>query len=669
MLGQGGFGIVLKAFDDKLQRLVAIKVLGPHLASNDTARKRFVREARAAARVRDAHVVKVFDVEEHPQPYLVMEYVHGETLEARLKRTGPLDVVDIVRIGAQVAQGLAAAHREGEIHRDIKPANILLDGREGEAPEPATSGSTGASPSLAWVRARITDFGLARALDDVHLTQSGVITGTPAYMSPEQARGETLDQRSDLFSLGSVLCTLCTGTSPFKAGKALAVLKRVCDDAPPPIRDVNPAIPAWLTDIIGKLLAKAPDQRFQTASEIADLLQQHLLHLEDPSTAGVDGMETVAYVPAVQGSAQSPGPRRRPWLVACAIAVVMLGSLASFFLLSRTGYLNRNNAVPGEAELAELKQVVAEHNEAAGKLLQTNQADEALARLGQALAAIDRARVSEGERNGLRLGIYRQRAQVLRGLGREAEAQDDARKARPLLEEQYAAQPDNVELAGALAEFLWAEPGAPWTVLRPTEMHSAGGATLTLQPDGSVLASGTNSDNDVYTVTLHELPASVWALRLELLADPSLPSKGPGRHASGNFQLAEIDLCRRAAGAESPIPITRGTASYSWTGERIEHAFDSDPETIWHVWSRTGKDHWALFQFQEPVRFGAGDQLIVRLEQAARVPGTNIGRFRMSVSSDAAALAAESLKLRLDGVGALGAAYLYHGDCARRWAL
>ena len=142
---------------------MAIKVLGPHLASNDTARKRFVREARAAARVRDAHVVKVFDVEEHPQPYLVMEYVHGETLEARLKRTGPLDVVDIVRIGAEVAQGLAAAHREGEIHRDIKPANILLDGREGEAPEPATSGSTGASPSLAWVRARITDFGLARA--------------------------------------------------------------------------------------------------------------------------------------------------------------------------------------------------------------------------------------------------------------------------------------------------------------------------------------------------------------------------------------------------------------------------------------------------------------------------------------------------------------------------
>ena len=267
-------------------------------------------------------------------------------------------------------------------------------------------------------------------------------------------------------------------------------------------------------------------------------------------------METVAYVPAVQGSAQSPGPRRRPWLVACAIAVVMLGSLALFFLLSRTGYLNRNNAVPGEAELAELKQVVAEHNEAAGKLLQTNQADEALARLGQALAAIDRARVSEGERNGLRLGIYRQRAQVLRGLGREAEAQDDARKARPLLEEQYAAQPDNVELAGALAEFLWAEPGAPWTVLRPTEMHSAGGATLTLQPDGSVLASGTNSDNDVYTVTLHELPASVWALRLELLADPSLPSKGPGATPAAIFSSPKLTSAggRQEPSRQSPSP-------------------------------------------------------------------------------------------------------------------
>ena len=186
VLGQGGFGIVLMAFDDKLQRLVAIKVLGPHLAGNDTARKRFVREARAAARVRDAHVVKVFDVEEHPQPYLVMEYVHGETLGTRLNRTGPLGLVDIVRIGRRSPRGWRPLiSRVRSIATSSRLTSSLTAGRA-RLLRASTLRFRSAAP---WrVRARITDFGLARALDDVQLTQSGVITGTPAYMSPEQAR-------------------------------------------------------------------------------------------------------------------------------------------------------------------------------------------------------------------------------------------------------------------------------------------------------------------------------------------------------------------------------------------------------------------------------------------------------------------------------------------------
>ena len=160
----------------------------------------------------------------------------------------------------QVAAGLAAAHARGLVHRDVKPANILLEnGVE---------------------RVKITDFGLARAVDDASLTQSGLIAGTPAYMSPEQADGTKVDHRSDLFSLGSVLYALCAGRPPFRAETTLAVLKRVCEDTPRPLREVNPDIPDWLEAIIARLHAKDPAERFQTAAEVAELLGRHLAHLQ-----------------------------------------------------------------------------------------------------------------------------------------------------------------------------------------------------------------------------------------------------------------------------------------------------------------------------------------------------------------------------------------------------
>ena len=182
VIGRGGMGIVLKAFDDKLHRVVAIKVMAPQLATSPNARKRFIREAQAAAAIRNDHVIAIYAVEEAEElPYLVMEYVSGESLQQRLDRNGPLELKEILRIGLQTACGLSAAHAQGLIHRDVKPANILLEnGVE---------------------RVKITDFGLARAVDDASLTQSGVVAGTPQYMSPEQARGETVDPRADLFSL------------------------------------------------------------------------------------------------------------------------------------------------------------------------------------------------------------------------------------------------------------------------------------------------------------------------------------------------------------------------------------------------------------------------------------------------------------------------------------
>jgi serine/threonine protein kinase len=264
VIGRGGMGVVLKTFDPLLGRMAAIKVLAPQLATNAAARRRFAREARHTAQVRHQNVVAVQTVDEvDGLPYLVMEYVPGVSLQQHLDRVAPLELEELLRIGMQAASGLAAAHSEGLVHRDIKPANILLD----------TAGNV-----------KLTDFGLARAVDDASLTQSGVIAGTPQYMAPEQARGEPLDHRADLFSLGSVLYAMCTGRPPFRAPTALAVLKRVCEDTPTDVRDINPETPDWLAAIIDKLHAKNPGDRFQTADKVASLLSRHLRNHLSPTT-------------------------------------------------------------------------------------------------------------------------------------------------------------------------------------------------------------------------------------------------------------------------------------------------------------------------------------------------------------------------------------------------
>ena len=307
VLGHGAFGIVLKAFDEKLHRMVAIKVMSPELAAASPPRKRFLREARATAAIRHENVVAVHAVEEQPIPYLVMDFIPGTTLDRALHEHGPLDVPDVLRLGQQIACGLAAAHAQGLIHRDIKPANILLE-----------NGLAG--------RAKITDFGLARAADDSSLTQSGMIGGTPMYMSPEQATTGQIDQRSDLFSLGSVLYVMTSGRPPFRAATTLAVLKRVVEDTPRPIPDIIADVPSWLCAIISKLQSKKPDERFATASEVSDLLGKCLADLQanrpvqllagillnDPRQASPSGPLAPAAVvssgPLAPASAVSSGP-------------------------------------------------------------------------------------------------------------------------------------------------------------------------------------------------------------------------------------------------------------------------------------------------------------------------------------------------------------------------
>ena len=305
LIGSGGMGIVFKAFDTELNRPVAIKLLAPFLADRESARQRFAREARAAAGVVDDHVVPIHNVEsENEPPFLVMQYVAGGSLQEKLDRQGPFDVAEVLRIGLQTARGLAAAHAQGLIHRDVKPSNILLD----EGIE----------------RAMLTDFGLARTEDDIGVTRTGLNPGTPQYMSPEQIKGESLDARSDLFSLGCVLYSLCTGHPPFRADSTYAVLRSVTDEQPPAIREINPAIPEWLDGIIMRLLDKSREDRFQTAEDVAELLEQCLAHVQQPETTAM---------PVLPGTSSSGSRNWSPLRKAVASAAFGFGLLFAGVLI------------------------------------------------------------------------------------------------------------------------------------------------------------------------------------------------------------------------------------------------------------------------------------------------------------------------------------------------
>jgi serine/threonine protein kinase len=310
-------GIVLRGFDPALNRHCAIKVLAPELAYHAAARKRFSREAKSAAAVVHPNVIPILTVDECDGiPYLVMPVVKGESLQQRVFRTGPLSILETVRIATQIADGFAAAHAQGLIHRDIKPGNILL----GQGIE----------------RVQLTDFGLARAADDASRTRSGIIAGTPQYMSPEQARGIEIDQRSDLFSLGCVLYFMLSGRSPFRAESTMGVLHRIVNDEPRSLRTINSDVPLWLEEIAMKLLRKNPTERFLSANELAELLHQWLAHLQNPS----ESPPPKSYRPA--------SSQRRKLIAAVMVSISLALLLTAWFVYDRLSSINLNSPNLGQ---------------------------------------------------------------------------------------------------------------------------------------------------------------------------------------------------------------------------------------------------------------------------------------------------------------------------------
>jgi serine/threonine protein kinase len=248
-------GVVLEAEDPALGRRVAIKILNERLATNPRAKERFLREARAAAAIRHDNVVGIYQVNEHDgTPYIVMPLLQGESLEQRLRR-GFLSPDEVIRVGREIAEGLAAAHAIGLVHRDVKPANVWLEAPNG--------------------RVKLLDFGLARLDSGVDgLTETAVLVGTPHYMAPEQAEGLPVDHRADLFSLGAVLYELLTGHKAFSGPKLLSVLHALATHHPPPPREVVPSVPAALSELTMRLLEKSPGMRPASAAGVSAELRE-----------------------------------------------------------------------------------------------------------------------------------------------------------------------------------------------------------------------------------------------------------------------------------------------------------------------------------------------------------------------------------------------------------
>jgi serine/threonine protein kinase len=338
LLAEGGMGSVYEAVDRQLGRSVALKVMRPHVADFQTARERFLREARAAAAVEHDHIVPIYQVGEHNGiPYLTMPLLRGETLNDRLQRGPRLTSAEVLRISREVAEGLAAAHAHGLIHRDIKPANIWLDA--------ATS------------RAKILDFGLARVANEAaRLTQDGSILGTPAYMAPEQARGsEYLDERSDLFSVGSVLYRMVTGRLPFPAANAAELILALVNQDPVPPRTVDATVPQALDDLILSLLAKDPAGRPRAAVLIVEAIRAI-----EQSTAQDDrdqvGLDLHVNVEEEDESLVPPARSRVRLRLAgtVLIAAVALGLASGVALLSRLLNVPGNTSERSPATVAPL---------------------------------------------------------------------------------------------------------------------------------------------------------------------------------------------------------------------------------------------------------------------------------------------------------------------------
>jgi serine/threonine-protein kinase len=340
VLGQGGMGVVLAARHLQLEQRVALKFLLPEAARRDDLVQRFLREARAAVRLRNEYVAKILDVGtlDTGSPYIVMEFLDGQDLEARVEQRGPLPVEEAAEFLLQACEGLADAHKLGIIHRDLKPANLFVSER------------SDGSPCI-----KILDFGISKVTDEIGegMTRTNEVMGSPHFMSPEQLRASRLaDARSDIWALGVILFQLLTGKHVFDRGTLPELCTAIILEPPPTLRSVRPGLPAALDEVCLRCLEKDPARRYQTVAELAAALAPF-----GPSHAGVSAERASRVLGSPSSRASLPAPvgvafaaTEPPSATAAGRAPWLLGAAAGVAALVLVGYgLTRGADGPGPA--------------------------------------------------------------------------------------------------------------------------------------------------------------------------------------------------------------------------------------------------------------------------------------------------------------------------------
>lgn len=299
-IATGGMASVFKTWDHRVERIVAIKVLRSLDKDDLRAVERFRREARAAAALAHPNAVTIYDfVEEMGQYFLVMEYIHGPTLKQLIGQRQQLQPREAIEIAAQVCAVLQVAHARGFIHRDIKPQNIMM----------AWGGTTGGlSDGGAWVK--LTDFGIVRVAEDAGLTNSGIVLGTADYLSPEQARGETLTASSDLYSLGVVMFEMLAGRPPFVGPTAVSIAMQHASATPPPLRQFSPLVPPVLEQLVNRTLQKEPEDRFNSALEMQQALRACARELARGKQQAAQSAQAYSARYSIDGSGHYPSSGR-----------------------------------------------------------------------------------------------------------------------------------------------------------------------------------------------------------------------------------------------------------------------------------------------------------------------------------------------------------------------
>jgi len=334
LIGSGGMAVVYRGVDTLLQRQVAVKVLREAFAGDPAFLARFQREARAAAALDDSNIVTVYDVgQDGDRHYIVMEYVDGQDLKTLIRQKGRLSIDEVVDIAIQVSEGVGHAHRAGVIHCDIKPQNVLVtqDGR-----------------------AKVTDFGIARALSESGLTESETVWGSPLYFSPEQAAGEPPSPASDVYSIGVVMYEMLSGLPPFQAEKPTALALMHMREEPPPLAVRNSQVPPQLEWIIRKILAKEPSARYRTAGQLAHVLEEYRKHGEQ-----VTGLQPAATPLPAPDQESKPEPEPLPvskadldrltWVLGAIAFVAVLGLILLWWGLVIPAWSDAQAPPPTEA--------------------------------------------------------------------------------------------------------------------------------------------------------------------------------------------------------------------------------------------------------------------------------------------------------------------------------